>query len=558
MASSPDDPDWSALPHDPVTFFALQPGYDRTALRRAYNGFLKRFKPERFPQEFQRMRAAYDALEQFLRYTATPPGPSASRPIPPMPVARGRDTPAAEPAPAPARPGHPQPPVRPAQRPFHERLAHASVPELIAELMRTEPKSPEDYFRLAVLRDSLPDAEPLCFLKIVLAGLKRHPGDAALSRLVHEALRTDLPVEDLSRVLHALAGFVPGDGYHQLTEPGWDQLLAKTTFKQFARHLRLCESTRTIRRSPGRTVFYLHIVRKALFKADAAWLEQAWAMVEEGDDVFARHLEEDIGFVREALAYRRCSAALQATETGRALDRVIRSSCESDEPAAQCHFLDFMMRVARDPERVLADLPDSSSEPLEAAWGAFLWIQRDMAAKLGVSLVGREITAADDRSMTRWLRLVHQQFDAGMSAVRRGFMALLGTTARNEVSASICLFCAAVVMARAQHFGAGFATLVCMSAALMHFDRFWLTPTINTMLTRDRTETEDRMWHCYALAWRSGAARFCGSHRLPLPALRSLMERCAAPDDGIAAFLVRRFAEDRALDLCACAPFFEP
>src|SRR5205807_3335279 len=68
MTDIPDDPDWSLLPHAPVRFFGLNAGFDRRELKRSYNQLIRRFKPERFPQEFQRIRAAYEQLENAIRY----------------------------------------------------------------------------------------------------------------------------------------------------------------------------------------------------------------------------------------------------------------------------------------------------------------------------------------------------------------------------------------------------------------------------------------------------------------------------------------------------------
>ncbi|MCA9059932.1 MAG: hypothetical protein KDA85_15600, partial [Planctomycetaceae bacterium] len=60
--------DWSLLTHSPIQFFGLQDGFDNRDLKRAYNCLIRRFKPERFPDEFQRIRAAYDRLDNQFRY----------------------------------------------------------------------------------------------------------------------------------------------------------------------------------------------------------------------------------------------------------------------------------------------------------------------------------------------------------------------------------------------------------------------------------------------------------------------------------------------------------
>jgi hypothetical protein len=68
MSDATREPDWSRLPHDPAGFFGLGTGFDRRELKRSYNALLRRYKPEKFPQEFQRIRAAYEQLEASMRY----------------------------------------------------------------------------------------------------------------------------------------------------------------------------------------------------------------------------------------------------------------------------------------------------------------------------------------------------------------------------------------------------------------------------------------------------------------------------------------------------------
>ena len=62
------DPAWHHLPHDPRSFFDLAEGFDRRDLKRAYGKLIRQFKPETHPQEFQRIRAAYEQLENAERY----------------------------------------------------------------------------------------------------------------------------------------------------------------------------------------------------------------------------------------------------------------------------------------------------------------------------------------------------------------------------------------------------------------------------------------------------------------------------------------------------------
>ena len=68
MGDSADQPNWKLLPHNPQRFFELADGYDRKDLKRSYNRWIRQFKPETHPAEFQRIRAAFESLDQDLRY----------------------------------------------------------------------------------------------------------------------------------------------------------------------------------------------------------------------------------------------------------------------------------------------------------------------------------------------------------------------------------------------------------------------------------------------------------------------------------------------------------
>ncbi len=69
-------PAWHLLPDDPVGFFGLASGYDRKDLKRAYNALLRRYKPDKAPQEFQKLRAAFEQLDGELRYGHSPQIPT--------------------------------------------------------------------------------------------------------------------------------------------------------------------------------------------------------------------------------------------------------------------------------------------------------------------------------------------------------------------------------------------------------------------------------------------------------------------------------------------------
>src|SRR3954453_7912244 len=124
MTDTPDEPDWSLLPREPVRFFGVGEGFDRRELKRAYNELIRRFKPEKHPQEFQRIRAAFEQIDSGIRYGLEISSSSQQREEyqwsgesqPTTPGRRLSTT------------------ARPTVVPLHERLANGNVTEVYGEL----------------------------------------------------------------------------------------------------------------------------------------------------------------------------------------------------------------------------------------------------------------------------------------------------------------------------------------------------------------------------------------------------------------------------------------
>ncbi|MBN9523623.1 J domain-containing protein [bacterium] len=66
----PDDPtDW---PADPFALLGVRPGASEQDVKRAYTRLIRRFKPEHAPEQFRRIREAYEACLQDFRWLAPP------------------------------------------------------------------------------------------------------------------------------------------------------------------------------------------------------------------------------------------------------------------------------------------------------------------------------------------------------------------------------------------------------------------------------------------------------------------------------------------------------
>ena len=74
MTTSDDSPDGlpddvERWPADPRKLFGLAPNATHRELKRAYIALIKRFKPEHAPDQFRRIREAYEDLDQILKWT---------------------------------------------------------------------------------------------------------------------------------------------------------------------------------------------------------------------------------------------------------------------------------------------------------------------------------------------------------------------------------------------------------------------------------------------------------------------------------------------------------
>ena len=53
---------------DPIEFFELSGDFTAKDLKRAYTRKIKKYKPEKFPEEFKQIREAYEELEREMAY----------------------------------------------------------------------------------------------------------------------------------------------------------------------------------------------------------------------------------------------------------------------------------------------------------------------------------------------------------------------------------------------------------------------------------------------------------------------------------------------------------
>jgi len=354
MSDADDTPRWDLLPDDPLGFFALGADYDRTGLKRAYNRYIRRFRPEKCPAEFMKIRAAYEELDARLRYGFDPD-----------------ETPAAEEARAPT-----QPPPRPRAL---ARLAEEPPETLYASLRASGSRSPSDYATLAVLSDLVQGDHG--FASWLVEGIAAHPRDGPLVHLLYEYCRNGVRPEERRDVLLVASRGLAEDVFYSCTEPLWDQVLADAPFDEFKDLLAECE--RSLPRGTGtcRAIFYVHVLRRAYLKADDEWLAEKTAFVEEHYETIGEFLERDLVFLDLLEPYRARRPDRASSHVHDAIDRAIRAYCEDDRRVADREFLRLQL-VIRDAGDGLAKAVRPRDKGGRAFLDAYRWIADEVAERV--------------------------------------------------------------------------------------------------------------------------------------------------------------------------------
>ena len=286
-------PDWSLLPHNPVAFFELSVDFERKALKRKYNQYIRQFKPEKFPVEFQRIRAAYELLDGQLRYGTTHTKENSQFQWGSQPdSARSellQDS---------------RPTKQSVTVPIHQRVTSESPKAIYEEFLKSTGKSPFDYFAMALISDVATE-DPLMFFKLILTGLQKHPNEQGLMNLLYEYLQQDFPSKQIPGILKTVAKVINDQYFYFLTEKLWDALLRKVEFKVWANTLYACEANLKDFRIEGRIAFYLHVLPAAIFKGHPKWLMSKLDFLKKAGTDVPHEFETDVELVFQLFEYRK-------------------------------------------------------------------------------------------------------------------------------------------------------------------------------------------------------------------------------------------------------------
>jgi hypothetical protein len=392
------EPRWDLLPHDPEQFFELPEDFDLGDLKRSYNRLIRRYKPEKHPAEFQQIRAAYERLNGALRYnisrmpTQPPRRPRQPQDKPPPPAPQEEPAPPEEEQTSPESPQasdpeefahekshehQPQPAAdRTSEHHDVEEVVRASLApadpadaphETYARLKYLEHKSEDDYVTLALLADVVhPHAiagHDESFLDWLLAGLGEYPRSWAITSLVRQYLADERNPQIIAALLLRTVEVLPADRFQFVTEKAWDHLLREATFDEFRDCLDRCGAELGQAVDRAQLVFYVHILKFALWKADAEFLEQIFGTVEDHYHQLDRYAQgefEMLALLRDYVAHRETFVA-RGPCCAR-IDQAMRDWCMLSEAAGDVSVLDCQYFINNRGKRLCDEFPDAEAD----------------------------------------------------------------------------------------------------------------------------------------------------------------------------------------------------
>jgi hypothetical protein len=366
MTDDANNVDWNLLPHSPHAFFGIGKEFDRKELKRKYNLLIRQFKPEKHPAEFQRIRAAYELLDNQLRYGTQVTLPTNMRQTYEW---QTDETPEVAKTVEEQRPQSIESPAKEAakQQPsktpsLQELLTQQPLAEVYQQLAKKPDKRPFDFYALAVMSDIV-EKEKLHFANWILKGLAACPGDRGLMSLLYEYLRGPVPEAAMGGMLIATSKAVPNDRFYAMTESLWQRFLRAKSFREFRATLEKCEANLRDVNIDCRLAFSIEILKSAIWNADLEWIEQIMLLIDENFERIPYHVQYDIDILQMLKRYiDERSKFLAGHPMRQTIDKALRAYFMEDQAEGDREVIACQVEIAADPTGVLAAFPVTSDE----------------------------------------------------------------------------------------------------------------------------------------------------------------------------------------------------
>lgn len=358
---------WSLLPHRPREFFGLASDFDRRELKRAYGKLIRRYRPETNPNEFQRIRGAYEQLETGLRYRST--------------VDRKWDVlrkPIDQPDSSSQKNAQPAAPVeQPSESPEDQ----------YRQLIEKVGRSPKDFFQLAVLSDvvCIGEANEESFESWLIKGLSEFPGNLPLQTLLREYSQTQTDLHFASPFLQESARELSDSDYFSVTEAIWCRLVRELDFEQVQRLLDQCNETLSASDSASKDAFQIRFLRHAIWFAPKDWINQSLDKLSNNAAALDDALQSELDFLLLIRVYLFGSNYSNAnTPILVKVKEFLRFYCIADRRTESSELLAMIDELARNEQGIRGEFEVFDAQEHQAFLFPFLVATEELHRELGL------------------------------------------------------------------------------------------------------------------------------------------------------------------------------
>lgn len=370
-------PNWNLLPNNPLAFFGLNANFDRKDLKRAYGALIKQFRPETHPAEFQKIREAYEILENQNRYGVEQAMMSKYSSAWQATLSS-------------------------------ETTANSKSSDVVAEVLndfdtaiqdptatyrrlKSKPNSPQDYFLLATLSDLIEPADSQMYLKWILTGVKAHPRDPGLLRLLAEYLSAFATPEIAFSTLITLSKLVHGDEYFQVTERLWLRLLDHVPFETWAKALNKCEGNLRFRSIRPKLAFLIVAIRRSLYLAPTTWISDKRRILEQHGSEIPSSMDDEIEQLNSIIEYyQNCRQQLKSRPIFSSIDKLIETYCRFDFDEARPRIAALCDEIARNSNALAESFPTYAEDSDSNTLMLVSWIAYNIAVESGLEYPNTE------------------------------------------------------------------------------------------------------------------------------------------------------------------------
>ncbi|PCJ60915.1 MAG: hypothetical protein COA79_07595 [Planctomycetota bacterium] len=371
-------------------FFNLPDGFNKKDLKRSYNKYIKYFKPEKFPEEFQKIRKAYEEAIAFLR----------DGPLHNIPSDDSEDAILNDYSELSDEFGYDDimEAANEKESEFRENISIER--EKILALLDTKPideiydslkknaHKPTHYYHLAIISDVIGNDEG--FVYWILKGIKRFGFDSEnLGEILNEFVKKMKGENNWKNLILTFSDQCPASLFYQILSDMLSDFGHTLPMDEYIQFLEDCEASLDFNDDylSDKCYFYLKVIIEFSLKGDFAWLENKFNYIDQNQDLLSEPAFEYFELISSLFAYREIvslfSTQIRNNDLSDSISKCIDSFCTRDGIEMDKTFLSTLTVIEESGKDLIKFVPfDVEHSYMELLFHIFFFIASNQSARL--------------------------------------------------------------------------------------------------------------------------------------------------------------------------------